>query len=350
MNNPSPPLTPLRFALVGAGHIGERHARQMARCGLLTAVADTIPEKASRLAGQWKASGYPSMQALLTAEKVDLVAICTPNYLHSEQSILALEAGCHVLCEKPMCLRSEDARAMIAAAERSGRHLFVVKQNRFNPPVQLLHRLLQEGRLGRIHSFQVNGIWHRPAAYYQQSDWHGRKEMDGGVLFTQFSHFIDLLVWLLGDIAEVSSFRGNFGLRGFIDQEDTGVAILRLTNGAIGSLQYTVDAYAANMEGSLLVLGEKGTLRIGGQYLNELDYFRVEGMEAPSLPLTRPANEYGFYRGSMSNHDKVYDQLTRALRGEPYDLPTAAEAARTVASIEMILSAHLHQDNPHPGP
>lgn len=309
------------------------------------AVADRIPEKAARLAEQYKARAYSSLEAALAVEKVDLIAICTPNYLHATQSILALEAGCHVLCEKPMCLKTEEARAMIAAAEQTGRHLFVVKQNRFNPPVQLLHRLLQEGRLGRIHSFQVNGIWHRPPAYYGQSDWHGRKEMDGGILFTQFSHFIDLLVWLLGDIAEVSSFRENFGLRGSIDQEDTGVAILRLANGAIGTLQYTVGSYAANMEGSLLVLGGKGTIRIGGQYLNELDYFRVDGMEAPTLPLTRPANEYGFYQGSMSNHDKVYDQLVRALRGEPYDLPSAMEAARTVTSIEKILSTRPHPDN-----
>ena len=312
----------------------------MARCGLLTAIADPDAERAGLLAQQYKARAYPSIEALLAKERVDLVAICTPNYLHAPQSILALEAGANVLCEKPMCLHTTEATAMIAAAKSAGKQLFVVKQNRFNPPVQLLHTLLKENRLGKIHSFQVNGIWHRPRGYYEGSDWHGRKEKDGGILFTQFSHFIDLLVWLLGDIEEVRSFRDNFGLRDAIDGEDTGVAILRLTSGAIGTLQYTVGARAANMEGSLLVLGEKGTLRIGGQYLNELDYFRVDDMETPSLPLTRPANEYGFYQGSMSNHDKVYDQLVRALRGEPYDLPSATEAARTVTTIEKILSAN----------
>lgn len=342
MNNPSNPLSDrlIQFALVGAGHIGERHARQMTRCGEFVAVADLRPEKAERLAARSNARAYPSLESLLDAERPDVVAICTPNYLHAPQSIRALEAGANVLCEKPMCLTTPDANAMIAAADRTGRALFVVKQNRFNPPVQLLHRLLKEGRLGSIHSFQVNGIWHRPPAYYAQSDWHGRKEKDGGILFTQFSHFVDLLVWLLGDIEEVRSFQHNYGLHGVIDQEDTGVAILRLTNGSMGALQYTVDAYGANMEGSLLVLGEKGTVRIGGQYLNELDYFRVAGMDTPSLPLARPANEYGFYQGSMSNHDKVYDQLVRALRGESYDLPSAAEAARTVTFIEKILAAN----------
>jgi predicted dehydrogenase len=326
--------------LVGAGHIGERHARQMARCGLLTAVADIVPEKAQRLAQQWNARAYPSLETLLAAEKPQLVAICTPNYLHAPQSIQALEGGAHVLCEKPMCLTTREATAMIAASRRTTRHLWVVKQNRFNPPVRLLHDLLKDRRLGNIHSFQVNAIWHRPPAYYQQSDWHGRREKDGGILFTQFSHFVDLLVWLLGDIADVHSFHRNYGLRGIIDQEDTGVAILRLSNGSIGTLQYTVGAWNANMEGSFLLLGEKGTVRIGGQYLNELDYFRVAGMDTPALPLARPANEYGFYQGSMSNHDKVYDQLVRALNGEPADLPSAAEAARTVAFIERILSAN----------
>jgi UDP-N-acetyl-2-amino-2-deoxyglucuronate dehydrogenase len=312
----------------------------MSQCGRLVAVADIRPEKARKLAAEWQANAYPDVETLLAAEEPDLVAICTPNYCHAPQAILALESGAHVLCEKPMCLTTAEAEAMIATATRTGRHLFVVKQNRFNPPVQLLHQLLQEHRLGPIHSFQVNGIWHRPPAYYEQSDWHGRREKDGGILFTQFSHFIDLLIWLLGDLEEVRSFRNNYGLRSYIDQEDTGVAILRLTNGAIGTLQYTVDAWGANMEGSLLVLGEKGTVRIGGQYLNELDYFRVAGMDAPILPLARPANEYGFYQGSMSNHDKVYHQLLRALAGESYHLPSATEAARTVAFIERIYSAN----------
>ncbi len=338
MNNPP---TPISFALIGAGHIGERHAAQMARCGRLAAIADILPEKASHLAARYKARPYPSAEALFAAEKPDVVAICTPNYLHAPQSIFALENGAHVLCEKPMCGTSLEAQSMIAAAAATGRHLFVVKQNRFNPPVRLLHRMIAQKKLGRIHSFQVNAIWNRPPAYYSGSPWHGQKDKDGGILFTQFSHFIDLLSWLLGDVAEVRSFNDNFQLRGLVDAEDTGVAILRLANGAIGTLHYTVGAYAANMEGSLLVLGEKGTVRIGGQYLNELDYFRVQDMETPILPLARPANEYGLYQGSMSNHDKVYDELVKALRGQPYDLPSATEAARTVAVIETILAASL---------
>ncbi len=345
--------TPISFALVGAGHIAQRHAAQIARCGKLTAVADILPEKAERLAAAYGARSYPSLEALLDAGPPDVVVVCTPNYLHSPQSILALHAGAHVLCEKPMCLTTSEAQDMIGAAEKAGRHLFIVKQNRFNPPVQLVHQMIREGQLGRIHSFQVNAIWNRPPDYYRNSDWHGKRHKDGGILFTQFSHFIDLLPWLFGPLATVDAYRDNYSLPELLEAEDTGVAILRMTSGAIGTLYYTVSAYQANVEGSLLVLGEKGTIRIGGQYLNELDYFRVEGMETPSLPLGRPSNDYGFYKGSMSNHDKVYDELIKALAAEPFDLPSATEAARTVSLIETILAANpgypATPDNPDPG-
>jgi len=335
---------PISFALVGAGHIGQRHATQIARCGTLTAVADILPDRAQRLATQYDAHPYPTLEALLNAESPNVVVICTPNYLHAPQSTLALEAGAHVLCEKPMCLTTQDAMAMISAAEKANRHLFIVKQNRFNPPVRLLHQMIADNRLGRLHSFQVNAIWNRPPDYYRNSGWHGQKAKDGGILFTQFSHFIDLLPWLFGPLEKVDAYRDNYSLPALLETEDTGVAILRMTSGVIGTLQYTVSAYAANVEGSLLVLGDKGTIRIGGQYLNELDYFRVEGMQTPSLPLGRPSNDYGFYQGSMSNHDKVYDELIKALAAESFDLPSAGEAARTVAFIEKILAA-----NPDPG-
>jgi UDP-N-acetyl-2-amino-2-deoxyglucuronate dehydrogenase len=345
MPDPEPPL---RWALVGAGQIGARHAPQMVRSGVLTAIADIDLEKAVRLADASHANAvrladtrrpnaYPSLEALLAAESPDLVAICTPNWLHASQSILALRSGCHVLCEKPMCLTTKEANEMLDAARRANRQLFVVKQNRFNPPVQLLYRLLQEQRLGRVLSFQVNAFWHRPAAYYQ--DWHGKKDLDGGILFTQFSHFIDLLCWLLGELQVTCTLQDNFLMRDHIEGEDTGIVVLKTPDGAIGTMHYTVAAWSKNMEGSITVLGEKGTVKIGGEYLNELDYFRVEGMETPVLASSRPANEYGAYKGSMSNHDKVYDELVNALRDRAHALASAEQAAETVALIEKIKSA-----------
>ncbi len=339
MNQTPPPAKEIRFALIGCGQIGYRHAEQIKRCGSLVAVCDPVSEKRTRFAGLYEAKPYAGPEELLSAEapgNIDVAVICSPNYLHAPQSIQALKAGLHVLCEKPMCIQGADADAMIAWAGEMDRHLFVVKQNRFNPPVRMLHRLLSEGRLGSIHSFQVNCFWNRPSSYYSGSGWRGKKEMDGGILFTQFSHFIDLLYWLLGDLRSAESYFGHFLDQPLPEEEDTGCSILRMENGAIGTLHYTVTSFDKNMEGSITVFGEKGTVKIGGQYLNELEYFCVEDMESPPLPASRPANEYGFYKGSMSNHDKVYDELIRALSGKPYDLPSAAEASHTVSIIEKI--------------
>ena len=339
MNHEPETADKIRFALVGCGHIGNRHAEQIVRCGSLVAVCDPIAEKTTDLANRYGARTYAGLDKLLDSEapgSIDVAVICTPNYLHASQSIAALEAGWHVLCEKPMSIRSSDAAAMIASADKMSRRLFIVKQNRFNPPVRLLQRLLAEDRLGKIHSFQVNCFWNRPLSYYSTSGWRGIKELDGGILFTQFSHFIDLLYWLLGDLQTAGAYQGNFLRQGVLKGEDTGCVILQMKNGAIGTLHYTITSYDQNMEGSITVFGEKGTVKIGGQYLNELEYFCVEGMESPPLPASRPANEYGFYRGSMSNHDKVYEELVKALRGLPYDLPSAGEAAQTVVLIEKI--------------
>jgi predicted dehydrogenase len=339
------PGKPIRFGLLGAGNIGRRHTVQMARCGILAAIADTVEAKAGELAGAFSARAYSSLDDLLSRESIDVLAVCTPNYLHASQSVKALHHGCHVLCEKPMCLTSTDADRMMDAAREAGRYLFIVKQNRFNPPVQLVSRLLSEGRLGRVFSFQVNAFWNRPAAYYQSSDWHGKKDLDGGILFTQFSHFMDLLQWMLGEVDTVQSVRGNFMLGDLLEGEDTGAVLLRMKNGAIGTLQYSVSAYSKNMEGSLTILAEKGTIKIGGQYLNELEYFAVEGMEVPAEPPMHPANQYGYYTGSMSNHDKVYDELVKALRCESFSLASAREAAETVRLIERILTGPATRDS-----
>ncbi|MDR3713937.1 MAG: Gfo/Idh/MocA family oxidoreductase [Puia sp.] len=337
------PATPdkIRFAVIGCGHIGTRHAIQIARFGILAAVCDPVADRRDTLAGRYGARAYADLESLLGKESgnIDVAVICTPNYLHAPQSIAALETGCHVLCEKPMSIHYADAAAMIACADRTGRHLFIVKQNRFNPPILLLQTLLSEQRLGKIHSFQVNCFWSRPASYYSTSGWRGKKELDGGVLLTQFSHFIDLLCWLFGDLRTVGAYRDNFLLKDLLDGEDTGCAILRMQDGSIGTLHYTITAYDQNMEGSITVFGEKGTVKIGGQYLNELEYFCVRGMQAPALQASRPANDYGLYTGSMSNHDKVYEELIKALQGRPYELPSANEAAQTVLLIEKIRAA-----------
>jgi UDP-N-acetyl-2-amino-2-deoxyglucuronate dehydrogenase len=322
------------FAIIGCGRIAKRHAEQMIKHGSLAAVCDIIPEKADEMAALYNAKPYYSIEELLKSETdLSLVAICTPNGLHACHSIKTLEAGNHVLCEKPLCIDFEDGRLMIAAAEKAGKKLFVVKQNRYNPPVEFLKDLIVSGKLGKIFSFQINCFWNRPEDYY--TDWKGSKDMDGGTLFTQFSHFIDLLYWLVGDVTAVKTISKNF-VHPAIEFEDTGIVAFEMQSGAIGSLNYTVNSFEKNMEGSFTVFAENGTVKIGGQYLNELEYCQVSGIEKPDLPTGNPANGYGFYQGSMSNHDKVYENLMIALKNDKHEFASADDGLKTVEIIQKI--------------
>ncbi|UEG48724.1 Gfo/Idh/MocA family oxidoreductase [Ferruginibacter lapsinanis] len=324
------------IAIVGCGRIGQRHAEQIAAVGTLKAVCDIIPEKAYKLSSIHQCNAYLSIEDLLNAEKnIDVISICTPNGLHALHAIKALESGVNVLCEKPLCIKVDDGKKMIAAAARSGKKLFVVKQNRYNPPVEFLKKIITENKLGKIYSFQINCFWNRPEEYY--TDWKGTKTLDGGTLFTQFSHFIDLLYWLLGDVREVKKITQNFA-HPSIEFEDTGAVIFAMANGSIGTLNYTVNSFDKNMEGSFTVFAEKGTLKIGGEYLNELEYFKVQDIDKPNLPKGNLANGYGFYKGSMSNHDKVYQNLIIALDNPQHDFASAEEGLKTVEIIEKIYS------------
>jgi UDP-N-acetyl-2-amino-2-deoxyglucuronate dehydrogenase len=327
----------LKFALTGCGRIGKRHAEQMAKHGILVAVCDYIPTKADEMAKLYQSKAFYSIEDLLENEKkLDVVSICTPNGLHTQHSIKALEAGYDVLCEKPLCITGEDGKKMIEAAENAGKKLFVVKQNRYNPPVIFLKELINSGKLGNIYSFQINCFWNRTAEYY--TDWRGTKNLDGGTLYTQFSHFIDLLYWLLGDVANVKTITKNFA-HATIEFEDCGAVLFEMKSGAIGSLNYTVNSFNKNMEGSITVFAERGAVKVGGQYLNELEYCNVAGVTNPDLPMGRPSNSYGFYEGSMSNHDKVYENLIMTLQNPQHAFANAQEGLKTVEIIEKIYSS-----------
>ncbi|MEI6947747.1 Gfo/Idh/MocA family oxidoreductase [Paraflavisolibacter sp. H34] len=330
------------FALIGCGRIARRHAENIRKVGKLQAVCDTDPQKAGEFARLYGANAYSSLEDLLSHETtIDIVSICTPNGLHAEHSIAALRAGRHVLCEKPLCLSTASARQMIDAAAAADCKLYVVKQNRYNPAVRYVKELLEQNGLGTILSFEVNCFWNRPQAYYP-GDWRGTRDLDGGLLFTQFSHFIDILYWFLGDVAAATGYRKNFHLRQHLQFEDTGVALLHLENGAIGTLHYTINAFEKNLEGSLTLIGEKGSVKIGGQYLNTLEWDTTgRGGSILEGQPSKAANDYGFYTGSMSNHDKVYEDLVRALNHHDHNLLEATEGAKTVEIIEKIYGATL---------
>lgn len=329
----------ISFAIIGCGNIGRRHAAYIQAVGKLVAVCDIDEARAKETGEKFNAAVFNSIENLLADKaKPDVVVVCTPNGLHAAHSILAMQAGCHVLCEKPMAIKSSDCLAMIDAAEKAGRKLFIVKQNRFNPPVVAVKKILEENKLGSIYSVQLNCFWNRDEQYYKNS-WKGTLSMDGGILFTQFSHFIDLLYWMLGDIKEVKAIRKNFAHKKSIEFEDAGVALLEFENGIIGSINYTVNSYKKNMEGSFTIFGEKGTVKIGGQYLNELEYQQISDVVIDDLPIGNKANNYGFYEGSMSNHDKVYQNLVDVLQNNAAISAGSYDGLKTVQIIEKIYSA-----------
>lgn len=326
----------INFAIIGCGRIAQRHAEHIERLGCLKAVCDIDFQKAQKLGSQYNAAAYGNVDDLLEFEKdIDVVSICSPNGLHAIHSIKALNAGYHVLCEKPMSISVYDCGEMIKAAEKNNKRLFAIKQNRFNPPVAAIKEAIDGGKLGSIYSVQLSCFWNRNEDYYRNS-WKGTAELDGGTLYTQFSHFVDLLYWMVGDVKKVHALTGNFAHQGIIDFEDSGVIALQFHNGALGTINYTVNSYGKNMEGSLTIFAEKGTVKIGGQYLNELEYQSIEGLEIKDLPAGNTANNYGQYQGSMSNHDKVYENVIDVLNNGSAISTNSFEGLKTVEIIDKI--------------
>jgi predicted dehydrogenase len=332
----------ISFAIIGCGQIAQRHAKQVNHYGSLVAVCDIVEGKAAELGKEYNAAVYTDITLLLSHEtSIDVIVICTPNGLHAQQSILSLNAGYHVLVEKPMALTANDCEKMIGAAEKNGKKLFTVVQNRFNPPVQAVKKALCENAFGKISSIQLTCFWNRNADYYT-NNWHGTKNMDGGILFTQFSHFIDLLYWFFGDVKKISAFTKNAEHGGVIEFEDCGVAILEFENGIIGTINFSINSFEKNREGSLTILGNKGFVKIGGEYLNTIEQEAFAGYHVGNVLADTKANDYGTYTGSMSNHDKVYKNLIATIQtGKPF-YSDASEGLKTVQLIERIYEAANH--------
>lgn len=333
-------MNKVKFGIIGCGRIAQRHAEHISKYGKLVAVCDIIKDKALALSGKYYGvKAYSNLDEFLSNEKdIDVVSLCSPNGLHAEHAIQSLKSGFHVLCEKPMAITVHDCGEMIKAAEQANRRLFAIKQNRFNPPVHAVKQAIDEGRLGKIYSIQLSCFWNRNFDYYNNS-WKGTQELDGGTLYTQFSHFIDLLYWMVGDIRKVNAYTRNFAHQNIIEFEDTGVVILEFYNGAIGTVNYTVNSYGKNMEGSITIFAEKGTVKIGGQYLNELEYQNIENFEFKNLPEGNKPNNYGTYFGSMSNHGEVYQNLINVLTNGATINTNAFEGLKTVEIIDKIYQA-----------
>jgi predicted dehydrogenase len=317
----------LKFAIVGCGQIAKKHLLQIEAIGTLVAICDSNPSQVTTWINRADTVFFSSLETLLSARlTIDVIVICTPNGLHASQAQICLKAGYNVLVEKPLALTAQDALAVVETAIQAKQYLFTVLQNRFNDPVQAVYKAIQAGKLGKIFSVQVSCFWHRDVAYYEHS-WHGNKMLDGGVLFTQFSHFIDLLLWYFGEVKELSVMMHNINHPYTELPEDEGAALLRFEKDIIGTIHFSTNAYQRNMEGSVTIFAEKGTVKIGGAYLNEIVYQVTES------PIISASTD------SQKSLTQVYHSMLRTLQyGEPY-YADPKESVNTIALIERIYKA-----------
>lgn len=324
------------FAVIGCGKIGSRHCDVLVANPetKLIAVCDSIKEKADSFAEKYNVKAYYDYKELLKNETFDIVSICTPSGLHAEQTIAAANEKKHVVCEKPMAITLEDCDKMIETCARNNVRLFVVKQNRYNEPLLRLKEAIASDHLGRLYLINANVFWNRTPKYYQEEPWRGTANLDGGALMNQSSHFVDIIHWLGGNVKSVYAKMDNYVHD--LETEDTGIVLLKFENGAIGSIQYTTCVYDKNLEGSLTVLGTKGSVKIGGQYLNEVEHWNVEGMPTPKIKDKLLPNNYGFYQGSTANHGKFYQNIIDSLNGKTNNVILGGDGR---SAVEIILAA-----------
>lgn len=330
----------IRFALVGCGRISANHVGALeahAADAELVAVCDTDPAALQAAVARTGARGYPSLEALLAeadAVGIDAVILATPSGLHPEQAIRAAAAGRHVVTEKPMATRWEDGKRMVQACDAAGVYLFVVKQNRRNPTLQLVKGAVEQGRFGRIYMVNVNVFWTRPQSYYDSASWRGTWEFDGGAFMNQASHYVDLLDWLVGPVESLQAYTATLARN--IQVEDTGVVSLRWRAGALGSMNVTMLTYPQNLEGSITILGEKGTVRLGGVAVNRIDHWQFAEPHADDAQVEQASYEttsvYGF------GHPKYYENVIATLRGAAEPETDGREGLR---SLEILIATYL---------
>lgn len=326
----------IKNAIVGCGRISKNHFGSIEKHSdnmELAAICDNDPAVLAAHCEQYRVPGYASLTELLTKSDCDLVTICTPSGLHPQMVIEAAHAGRHVMTEKPMATRWKDGLAIIQACDEAKRRLFVIKQNRRNATLQLLKRAVEEKRFGKIYMVHLNVFWTRPQAYYDSAKWRGTWEMDGGAFMNQASHYVDLLEWLIGPIADVQAMTGT--LARDIEVEDTGVLNVRWRNGALGSMAVTMLTYPKNLEGSITIIGEKGTARVGGVAVNEIqiwDFAEPRDYDASVREASYATTSvYGF------GHPLYYKNVIDVLRGEAEPETDGREGLK---SLEVLIAAY----------
>jgi UDP-N-acetyl-2-amino-2-deoxyglucuronate dehydrogenase len=327
----------VRFAVIGCGRIAQNHFESIARHAEraeIAAVCDTDPAALAAAVAKTGADGHASLTALLASVRADCIVLTTPSGLHPRQAIEAARAGFDVMTEKPMATRWHDGLAMVRACDEAGVRLFVVKQNRRNPTLQLLKRAVDEGRFGRIHMVNLNVFWTRPQAYYDSSAWRGTWEFDGGAFMNQASHYVDLLDWIVGPVESVMAYTATLARN--IEVEDTGVAAIKWRNGAVGSINVTMLTYPKNLEGSITILGERGSVRVGGVAVNKIEHWefdaRHEMDEAIVDASYQTTSVYGF------GHPLYYDNVINTLLGAAQPETDGREGLK---SLELLIAMYM---------
>lgn len=328
----------VRFAVVGCGHIGRRHAEMIYLNpeAELVALCD-LRSKEELDIDKYEVPFFNSMDEMLSSDiKPDVVSIATPNGLHASMSLDALNAGFNIVIEKPIALDKADAEKVIFTALHKGKHVFAVMQNRYSPPAVWIKEMIDSGRLGAINMVQINCFWNRDERYYKSGNWHGDAKLDGGTLFTQFSHFVDIMYWLFGDVSNIHSRMDDFNHADLTDFEDSGIVSFDFTQGGMGVFNFSTSCWDKNFESSITILAENGTIKIGGQYMNEVEYCHVKNYEMPELQPSNPPNDYGPYKGSAANHVYLIQNVVDVLKGRDTITTNALEGLKVVDIIERI--------------
>ncbi|HNW70286.1 MAG TPA: Gfo/Idh/MocA family oxidoreductase [Bacteroidales bacterium] len=328
----------IKFAVVGCGHIGKRHAEMIQRNeeAELAALCDIKPKESLGIES-FNAPFFNHIDEMLNSGiDIDVVNVCTPNGCHVDHSFKALSALKHVVCEKPMGLTKASVEQVIHKSLQVSRHLFLVMQNRYSPPSVWIKDIVDKKILGDIYHVQLNCYWNRDERYYKKDNWKGTEDLDGGTLFTQFSHFIDIMYWLFGDISDIHGIFADNNHQALTDFEDSGIVTFKFIQGGMGCINYSTSVWDTNLESSITIIGSNGSIKIGGQYMNEVEYCHIKDYTMPKLDPVNPANDYGAYKGSAANHHFVIENVVNTLKGRTSITTNALEGLKVVEIIERI--------------
>ncbi len=333
----------IKFAVIGCGHIGKRHAEMITRNleAELVALID-IKDKNDLNIETFDVPFFNSLKLFLDSGiDVDVINIATPNGFHATQALECLDNKKHVVIEKPMALTKLDAEKVIYKALNVDKYVFAVMQNRYSPPSIWIKDLLNSGKLGKIYLVQLSCYWNRDDRYYKKDSWHGKKDLDGGTLFTQFSHFIDIMYWLFGDIKNIKTLLIDNNHQHSTDFEDSGFVNFEFCNGGIGCICYSTSLWDSNLESSMTIIAENGSIKIGGQYMEKVEYCHIKDYEMPILSPTNPGNDYGAYKGSAQNHNYVIQNVIDVLKNNAPITTNALEGMKVVEIINEIYKQNV---------